>query len=60
MSPILISHSREGGGVGDASIRKIAYFDGAKDPSLFKGNVRYISLHTCTLALMHIYTNIVN
>ena len=45
---------REGGGVGDASIRKIAYFDGAKDPSLFKGNVRYISLHT--LALMHIDT----
>ena len=30
---------REGGGVGDASIRKIAYFDGTKDPLLFKGKM---------------------
>ena len=29
----------EGGGVGDASIRKVAYFEGAKDPSLSKGKV---------------------
>ena len=26
----------EGGGVGDESIRKIAYFDSVKDPSIFK------------------------
>ena len=58
---------REGGGVGDASIRKIAYFDGAKDPSLFKGNVRAYSLsfsharthtspvYTCTLLFLLSY-----
>ena len=43
---------REEGGVGDASIRKIAYFDGAKDPSLFKGNVRAYSL-----SLSHTHTH---
>ena len=28
-----------GGGTGDESIRKIAYFEGARDPILFKGGV---------------------
>ena len=27
--------NREGGGVGDASIRKTAYFEGAQDPTLY-------------------------
>ena len=43
---------REGGSVGDASIRKIAYFDGAKDPSLFKGNVRFI-VYICHYIPLH-------
>ena len=30
---------RMGGGTGDESIRKIAYFEGARDPILFKGGV---------------------
>ena len=37
LSLLLCSHS-EGGGVGDASIRKVAYFNEAKDP-LYKGKV---------------------
>ncbi|XP_019860002.1 PREDICTED: major vault protein-like isoform X1 [Amphimedon queenslandica] len=40
LTPLAEEILKEGGGVGDASIRKIAYFDGAKDPSLFKGNKR--------------------
>ena len=32
---VLVFH-REGGGVGDESIRKIAYFDSAKDLSISK------------------------
>ncbi|XP_019858875.1 PREDICTED: major vault protein [Amphimedon queenslandica] len=40
LTPLAEEMLKEGGGVGDANIRKIAYFDGAKDPSLFKGNKR--------------------
>ena len=31
--------SRMGGGTGDETIRKVAYFEGARDPILFKEGV---------------------
>jgi major vault protein len=40
LTPLVEEILKEGGGIGDASIRKVAYFDGAKDPSLFVGGKR--------------------
>ena len=42
---------REGGGVGDASIRKTAYFEGAQDPTLYGKVCRQMLLTCFTIAV---------
>uniref|UniRef100_A0A1X7VEE6 Major vault protein n=1 Tax=Amphimedon queenslandica TaxID=400682 RepID=A0A1X7VEE6_AMPQE len=58
LTPLAEEILKEGGGVGDASIRKIAYFDGAKDPSLFKGNTRVVTYRCPSNCAVQVYNYI--
>ena len=46
---------RNGGGIGEGSIRKIAYFQSSVDPSLSGNKVWMVHTHTCTCVVLCVY-----
>ena len=48
---LLLLFFRMGGGTGDESIRKVAYFEGARDPMLFKEGVSVPITCVCVCVL---------